>query len=478
MWGRLDGSCQLIESLLSRQAMADAMNNDDVRERARARLLPTDGTASPLNLWFKESSESAITKLQSWIDRLTDANPVTREQALDEFSPAEGASNQSIRELLIEMAQFQILHECLPDVFEDSIKEQVEWKQIRQKSSDDEKLSWLGTDVGVSGAALDAVAAVGGKQLLQEISGPRPLEESPKNSALGITFNNFQVGSEEIAGGGVPFLVVSEIVLKALLVLRSCLLGSLSEKAARRIRASNLFRWCFDMPLRALYGLVTFTRSAPAFQTSIVVGLTIFASLALFIGLKWTDAIIRPTGQIHFLWFAVFIIGPLAWLCAAAYQLSRNRIRDYPSDRVRDVFVAICTAAPAIFVAMVYFGLTDLVWDFWSNEQPPTDSRWIRFLQILTIALYGVVPSIMAFLGGYFAMNRRRQPGLDDLTGALERMTESDLQDVADRTGEQFQVTPENRRKIVKALTVSAEMNGAPGKLERAIRAVSPGALE
>ena len=85
----------------------------------------------------------------------------------------------------------------------------------------------------------------------------------------------------------------------------------------------------------------------------------------------------------------------------------------------------------------------------------------------------------MAFLGGYFAMNaRRRQPELDDLTGALERMTESDLQDVSDRTGEQLQVTPENRMKIVKALTVSAEMNGAVGKLERAIRAVSPGALE
>jgi len=85
----------------------------------------------------------------------------------------------------------------------------------------------------------------------------------------------------------------------------------------------------------------------------------------------------------------------------------------------------------------------------------------------------------MAFLGGYFALNaRRKQPQLDDLTGALERMTEADLQDVSDRMGEQLQVTPDNRRKIVKALTVSAEMNDAVGKLERAIRSVSPGALE
>jgi len=195
--------------------------------------------------------------------------------------------------------------------------------------------------------------------------------------------------------------------------------------------------------------------------------------------LKWGDTIIRPRGQINFLWFAVFIIGPLAWLSAAAYQLSRTRIRDHFSDRVRDGFVAICTASPVIFVAMVYFGVTDLVWDWWSNVEPVTDSQWLRFLQILTIAAYGVVPSIMAFLGGYFALNaRRNQPQLDDLTGALERMTEADLQDVSDRMGEQLQVTPDNRRKIVKALTVSAEMNDAVGKLERAIRSVSPGALE
>ncbi len=73
---------------------------------------------------------------------------------------------------------------------------------------------------------------------------------------------------------------------------------------------------------------------------------------------------------------------------------------------------------------------------------------------------------------------RRRQPEIGDLTGALERMTESDLQDVSDRVGEQHKVTPDTRMKIVKALTVSAEMNSAVGNLERAIRAVSPGLLD
>ena len=73
---------------------------------------------------------------------------------------------------------------------------------------------------------------------------------------------------------------------------------------------------------------------------------------------------------------------------------------------------------------------------------------------------------------------RHKDPEIEDLAGALERLTESDLQDVSDRVGEQHHVTLETRRKIVKALTVAAEMNGATGTLTRAIRAVSPGALD
>ena len=77
------------------------------------------------------------------------------------------------------------------------------------------------------------------------------------------------------------------------------------------------------------------------------------------------------------------------------------------------------------------------------------------------ILLYGIVPFVLSFLGGYLAMQaRHKDPEIEDLTGALERMTESDLQDVSDRVGEQHHVTLRNPRKVVKALTVAAEMNG------------------
>jgi hypothetical protein len=473
LWGRLDGACELVETLLTRRKVTDAMERKEVRERAREALLPADGSPSPLDSWFSDSSEAAVRKIKSWVEDVTDDDPWVRDGALRSFS--------SIQELLIEMTQFRILHENLPMVYEDSIREQAEWKRIRKpNASDPEKVVWLGTDVGVSGAALDAVAAVGAKQLFQEMAGGRPIEESPKESPLGKSFNNYRVGSEEIAGGGLPVTIVSEIALKALLVLRGCILGSFSERSSRRIRASSLYRWGFDLPLRAFYGFISLARSAPGFLRSLLAGITVVAILALFVGIKWSDAIIRPRGQIEFLWFAIFIIGPLAWLTAIAYQLSRTSFRQHFSDGIRNVFVAICTAAPLISVAMVYFGLTDLAWDWWigSREPGPVLTRYERFLRVLVVLLYGAAPLVLSFIGGYMAVSAmRRQPEIEDLLAALERMTESDLQDVSDRLGERHQVTRENRVKIAKALAVAAEMHGAVGNLTRAIRAVSPDAL-
>ena len=477
MWGRLDGVCQLVETLLTGQAVTDAMNRDEVRTRAREALLPSDGSPSPLDEWFKDSSVAAVRKIKEWVENVTASDPDTRKLALTSFSPDNPADGDSIRDLLIEMAQFRVMHDCLPQVFEDSIKEQAEWKQVRRPSAKDpEKLGWLSTDVGISSVALDAVACIGGQKLMEDLESGRPVEESPRQSRLGKVFSGFRIGSEEVWGGGVPLLLLAEICLKALLVVRSCLLGSFSEKTGKTVRASTFYKWGFDLPLRSLYGAIVFFRNAPALQQGILAGTTILSILALFVGLNWRDAIIRPGGDFKMLWFAVFIVVPLAWLSAGAYQLSRSRSREHFTDSVRNAFVAICTAAPLISVTLVYFGLTDLVWDFWNGTAEPVGSR---NLQLLMIVLYGIVPFVLSFIGGYLAVHlRHREPSLEDLAGALERMTESELQDVSDRAGEQLQVLPENRLKVVKALTVSAEMNNAAGTLQRAIRAVSPGLLD
>ena len=481
MWGRLDGMCELTETLLTKQGIRDAMANPEARLRARRALLPDNGTPSPLDQWFKDSSDAALKRIKSWIDEITGPDDETREHAIASFYSDNSRETGSTRDLLIEMAQFRIMHESLPQVFEDSIKEQTEWKQARRRGSESDRLEWHGTDVCVDGAALNAMAAVGGQRLLEELESGKPVEEFPRQSRLGRIFDNFEIGTEEVFGGGVPFLVLAEIGMKALLVTRNCLLGSFSDRTQGKIRGSTFYRWGVDLPMRGLYGSVVFFRSAPALQQSILTGMTIFSVLALFVGLNWRDAIIQPAGEFHFLWFVVFIVVPLAWLSAFIYQASRSRIgRTHLSDSIRQGLMAIFTAAPIISVTLVYFGVTSYVWDFvrdWSNSAIEPDNP--RTMRVLIILLWGIVPFLLSFLGGYMAVRqRRRRVEIGDLAGALERMTESDLQDVSDRMGEQHKVTPDTRMKIVKALTVSAEMNNAVGNLERAIRAVSPGLLD
>jgi hypothetical protein len=275
-------------------------------------------------------------------------------------------------------------------------------------------------------------------------------------------------------GGGVPLVVLGEIGLKALLVLRSCLLGTFSERTSGRIRSSTLFRWGVDLPLRGFYGALTGFRSAPSVLPAVVAGGTILSILALFVGLRWRDAIIEPEGGFSMLWFCVFIVVPLAWLTDVIYQLTRSRSSQRLVSSLRNAFVAICTAAPLISVTMLFFGLTDLFRDWWNGTYEP--SRNLRFLMIV---MYGIVPFVLSFLGGYLALQeRKRDPDAEDLASALSRMTESDLQDICDRVGEHHQITPENRAKVAKALTVAAEMNNGMGTLTRAIRAVSPGSLD
>ena len=80
---------------------------------------------------------------------------------------------------------------------------------------------------------------------------------------------------------------------------------------------------------------------------------------------------------------------------------------------------AICAASPLISVTLVYFGLTDIVWDWWNGTSEPVESR---YLQVLMVVLYGIVPFVLSFLGGYLAVRETaRDLQVEDLTAALER---------------------------------------------------------
>jgi predicted acylesterase/phospholipase RssA len=474
LWGRMDGVCELIETLLTREKLSAGMARPEARARARAALLPESGP-SPIDAWFRESSEEAVRRIKEWVAGITSDDEAERRQAAVTFYPDDPEDKeQSLRDLLIEMSQFRILHETLPMVFEDSIKDQMEWKRVRQPSSGNEaqRLEWMGTDVAVDGATLEAISRIGGRRILDSLETERTEELWPSRSKLGQTFGTFRSGAEEILGGAVPPVILAEIASKALLVLRSCILGSLRKPTAARIQASSYYRWAIDLPLRALYGIVLFLKAAPNAKTTILMVLTIVSILALFVGIHWRDAIIQPGGNFDLLWFSVFIIAPVAILTAELYQFGRLGLeRTSLSDRVRGALTLVLLFAPLFSVTLLYLGITDTVRDWLAGNEtlePAPD-----YMQYVMILVYGIIPFVLSFLGGYLAVREQAQRRLspENLRDALERLTESELQDVSDRMGHRFAVRPDTRLDVALALAARAEEDHKLGALERAIRA-------
>jgi predicted acylesterase/phospholipase RssA len=473
LWGRMDGVCQLIETLLTGEKLLDAMSRRNARERARAALLPPEGM-SPLDVWFKDSSPDAIERIKNWAAAITSDSDTERAEAARAFSEGGSAAHPDVRDLLIEMSQFRILHETLPLIFEDSIKDQVEWKRSRKRptAGEDRPLQWTGTDVSVDHTALEAIARIGGKQLLTQLDGERTAELWPSRSRLGQTFAAFRSGSEEVFSGGVPPLILAEIASKSLLVLRTCLLGSMRKSTADRIRASVGYRWAIDIPLRAIYGGVRFLAAAPDMKIPVVVTLTALSLFALFVGISWRDSVVAPGGSVSLLWLMVFIVIPTTILIAEAYQFSRIRLsRTSIPARVQSALTLVMGLAPAFSVGMLYFGLTDTVRDWLSGEPLPQDTP--AYMNYVMILLYGIIPFFLSFLGGYLAIREQSQKRMspENLKDTLERLTDAELQDVADRMGHRFAVKPDTRQDIAAALVSKAEEDRKLGALELAIRA-------
>lgn len=91
----------------------------------------------------------------------------------------------------------------------------------------------------------------------------------------------------------VPTVILLEIVAKAMLVLRNCVLTNLGPGAGR-VKTANAFKYFVDLPLQTFYNYVLWWRRAPAEHryTQIVIFLVACAILA--IGFFWRDPLFLP----------------------------------------------------------------------------------------------------------------------------------------------------------------------------------------
>jgi patatin-related protein len=279
LWGRIDGLCELVETLFKRKWLEQVLANDERREIIRARFfnpLPVGGWKTdldPINL-FPRAGENTQKVIRSWIEDLTSNDEGKRYSALME------EKFQYMIELMIEAAQLEIIWKDFPSVIVDAQMEQDHWNAHAQESREREK------HIDQTVSAFKAYKKVVADAERFEKLNPNP--NRPKETGFASYFQNAPRSGAENIEEHIPRLVLLEILAATLLVLRNCVLKVLPPRRAERVRKNLLYRFGLDLPLRTFYRMIR------------LAGQGNWGRLILFIALNTTAILLLVLGGFYF----------------------------------------------------------------------------------------------------------------------------------------------------------------------------------
>jgi hypothetical protein len=341
LWGRLDGLCQLVESLLQRQRLQQIGQEPTLRAQIRQRLA---GDLDPARL-FPQAGRTTQDDLRTWLTMLFSDDAQAREAALQE----KRFSNSL--EMLIEAAQLETLYEELPNVVTDALEEQATWNAFKVKDVDhpgrDGQQSTSGKN-GASEPGFDAsgwyfrspggsldpfVAITAAARLTQEVMKsfelPGIVPRRPADTALGRFFKqSYRVGGEKLMRD-IPTLVLLEILAVLLLVIRNSMLGLFGENISR-IKSNVLYVVLVATPLRLFHSVVVLARRAPRWLPLLLFSILIVCVLLPLVGIIGRSVLLGG----NLVGWMIFIVIPiLAFFLDAVLLIWVGRLIDWRYQR-------------------------------------------------------------------------------------------------------------------------------------------------
>jgi len=321
LWGRLDTLCQLTECILLKERLKKIVTNPLLHGRIYKRLFFDARQLRPefdLTKLFPHSPVGAHLKLQEWLCRLLGPNEdlERRTQALDELD--------QYLELLITMGQLEIIATDTKTVLADAVFQENHWNVLRTpfllkqlEKTRTSKAKQAGhpfkTNDGVNDKLVSKLAAdLYIDDALKHFE-DKPKGEDPKQTKWGIFFeNNYQVGAETISDG-IPRLVLIELLVRALLVCRTCLLTSMSPKIRQSIEGHFLFKWLINRPLKVAAYFSSLWLRQPKAVVATHTAVSVAAVLTLTISVVWMDPILYKDSinNFHPRAFLVMVLLPL-----------------------------------------------------------------------------------------------------------------------------------------------------------------------
>jgi hypothetical protein len=477
LWGRLDGLCELVESLLRRERFEAILADDNWRHEVRDCLFvpngsPAAGWAEAMTpaLLFPHAGAKTQTNIGQWLVRLFSDIKKDREEAL--------ASFDRHVELIIEAAQLEVLHEDLPMVITDALEEQALWNQFRVSVTDKERESKFAAenlpefdakrgvfrpgDGDLDPLVVTVAAEETAKSALEKLqSGNGADAQRPAQTKLGTFFTrDYKVGSEALMKD-MPRLVLLEILASSLLVLRNCILGVLGPHA-EKVKRSPLYILALECPLRSFQALVLFLRRAPRTWRAIQIGLALLSILALVVGITWWSEIIYP-GEFFVRWFVIFIALPLLILVSQCVFLWGGRVRDLRWMRVaRDTVIALLLLTPLIPIVAAFMGLYRT-----------------HGISLVEMCILYIVPFVAPFVGGWLAcrLGKYRRAKPKELQHALEEYFSMDDMKVIEKRLGLRHIPSLARMWTASEIVRKAAEAGQLAQLESAMRSINPESL-
>ncbi len=434
LWGRLDGICQLAECLLRRDRLDSMLKSSDglwtlqqtfgLRDAADNWVgkIPVQHHLQPAQL-FPNCSPQSQRALQSWLESLLSNDAALRLAALESLpdrlddEPAQATHDDPL-ELLIEMAQYEVINQDFQTVAEDAAAEQLEWNyykappDLARKMEEKQKApvhfdpaqgAFMAGAGFLNPSLMPLASAAAATVGINLIKGSQPADgATPAATPLGKYFSNFKVGTTDLAES-LPQVVLLDIMAPAAMVLRNCVLTAMGQ-AGRKVQSRHAYRYFLDWPLRIFHSYLHWWRRTPADERYWRITLWCVAAALLLLGIVARNSIIFLPGGFSMVWFGVLIVVPVV-VITLLYVLRKQSGKT----------ILLILACAAILSAVALATIARLL----GRMGTPPGMQWLPTAEAVLTLLLALAG---AFLAGYLWARSRRK--FDALHSGAERRTQ------------------------------------------------------
>jgi hypothetical protein len=340
LWGRLDGVCQLVETLAARDWLVATLPVAARRPLFDCeRSTPPSERAMRVVAWlerhavFPRAGAKLRAEIAAEIARLLEVvfgDAKSEEEARAALDSHLAASWSRLVDALVRAAHLDVLDDELPKVVEDAAFEQMHWNQLathddrRHACPDDVSFDPKTLTFSANGTHFDPLLlSLTSRELARKALGELRAGDDP--TALETYFRSYRVGTETITAD-VPRVVLLELGGRAALVTEQCLVESFPRPGD--VREHWLFRACVDWPLRVFDATARFLRYAPGARKPFVVASIAYIALAVVVNTLWLRALYAGDGVLREIALLLFLVGPavagvFSWLLVRPFRSRR-----------------------------------------------------------------------------------------------------------------------------------------------------------